>query len=42
MLWNYSGGFKGGRGVALAIDFNDSSMYIIAQAGKVIFFFRNK
>lgn len=42
MLWNYTGGFKGGGGVAQAIDFNDSSMYIIAQAGKIILFIRNK
>lgn len=41
MLCNYSGGFKGGV-VALASDFNDSSMYIIAHAGKIILFIRNK
>lgn len=39
LQWRIQGG---GEGVALAIDFNDFSMYIIAQAGKVIFFIRNK
>lgn len=37
--WRIQGG---GGWVALAIDFNDSAMYIIAQAGKIIFFIRNK
>lgn len=37
LQWRIQGG-----GVALAIDFNDSSMYIIAQAGKIILFIRNK
>lgn len=37
LQWRIQGG-----GVALASDFNDSSMYIIAQAGKIILFIRNK